>query len=237
LLRDQFQVLRCLIDLLLMLLLLLALLPSLQLLIYKSCYMNLSNIIQQMQHTMTHSQRTTSVNHGCAACADTLLPVATAGRIARYIYGGAALHPTQNLPVQSVARYDLQTGHMQLWSKGSHYFMGEPQFIPRDKSDDPGLNPLEQRRTSHAGSHVHDLAAQASNTSSSSVGHVDGVAAGIREDNGWILSVGFDAQLQRSELVLLDAADIEAGPIAVLPLASPVGYGIHGTWVPAYYGP
>ncbi|KAL0053616.1 hypothetical protein WJX82_008309 [Trebouxia sp. C0006] len=103
---------------------------------------------------------------------------AFAGRKTRYIYGGAALHPTRNMPAQSVARYDLETGHMRLWSKGSHYFMGEPQFIPR-----------------------------------------------------------FDAKLQRSELVLLDAADIEAGPIAVLPLASPVGYGIHGTWVPVYHGP
>ena len=124
---------------------------------------------------------------------------------------------------------------MQLWSKGSHYFMGEPQFIPRNKSDDPGLSPLEQRCTSHKGSHVNS-AAQAASTSASS-SSCDGIAAGIPEDNGWIMSVGFDAQLQRSEVVLLDAADIEAGPIAVLPLASPVGYGIHGTWVPDYYGP
>lgn len=65
----------------------------------------------------------------------------------------------------------------------------------------------------------------------------DGLPTGIKEDDGWVLSVGFDAELQRSELVLLDAADIEAGPIAVLPLASPVGYGIHGTWVPTYFGP
>ena len=190
-----------------------------------------------MQHSLTHSQRATLVNRGCAACADTFLSLATAGRKARYIYGGAALHPTRNMPAQSVARYDLETGHMQLWSRGSHYFMGEPQFIPRSKSDDPGLNPLEQRHASHAGSHVHDPADQPSSTSSSPAGNCDGVAAGIQEDNGWILSVGFDAKLQRSELVLLDAADIEAGPIAVLPLASPVGYGIHGTWVPAYHGP
>lgn len=115
--------------------------------------------------------------------------------------------------------------------------MGEPQFIPRNKSDDLGLNPLEQRHTSHVGSHVDDPADQASSTSASSSGSCDGIPAGIQEDDGWILSVGFDAKLQRSELVLLDAADIEAGPIAVLPLASPVGYGIHGTWVPAYYGP
>jgi len=175
-----------------------------------------------MQHSLTHSQRATLVNRGCAACADTFLSLATAGRKARYMYGGAALHPTRNMPAQS---------------KGSHYFMGEPQFIPRSKSDDPGLNPLEQRHASHAGSHVHDPADQPSSTSSSPAGNCDGVAAGIQEDNGWILSVGFDAKLQRSELVLLDAADIEAGPIAVLPLASPVGYGIHGTWVPAYHGP
>ena len=59
----------------------------------------------------------------------------------------------------------------------------------------------------------------------------------VQEDDGWILAVGFDAEKQQSEVLLLDAADIKAGPIATLPLASPVGYGIHGTWVPAYYGP
>lgn len=205
-----------------------------------------------------------------------------AGRKARYIYGGAALHPTQNRPVQSVARYDVETGHMQLWSKGSRYFMGEPQFIPRHASHDPGLHPLQQQpHGPHAESHAHGSAAHAGvmapdadgipshgiqscdstaapsagqsasstngfrsshtaaerqDPTSSSHAH-DGLPAGINEDDGWVLSVGFDAELQRSELVLLDAAEIEAGPIAVLPLASPVGFGIHGTWVPTYFGP
>ncbi len=183
------------------------------------------------------------------------------------------MHPTENLPVQSVARYDLETGHMQLWSKGSRYFMGEPQFIPRKQLDDPGVHPLMQQGGAalHAGgsaSHASGSGSSASGAGSNSNGtgfsangprpsitssgfsaHAENpssssasqatprVLTGIREDDGWILSVGFDAELQRSEVVLLDAADIEAGPIAVLPLASPVGYGIHGTWVPAYYGP
>ena len=210
------------------------------------------------------------------------MELACAGRKARYIYGGAALHPTENLPVQSVARYDLETGHMQLWSKGSHYFMGEPQFIPRRESEDPGLHPFAEQRhaelhpqgfDSHAdrsASQTHVSNGHSVTSSSSTDGNnraarqtdtlsdttngdsskapaipispscpSDGnrVPSGIKEDDGWILSVGFDANLQRSELVLLDAANIEAGPIAVLPLASPVGYGIHGTWVPDYFGP
>ena len=59
----------------------------------------------------------------------------------------------------------------------------------------------------------------------------------MKEDDGWVLAVGFDAELQQSEVVLLDASDIEAGPVAILPLQNPVGYGLHGSWVPAYYGP
>ena len=93
-----------------------------------------------------------------------------------------------------------------------------------------------QSASSTNGFRSSHTAAERQDPTSSSHAH-DGLPAGINEDDGWVLSVGFDAELQRSELVLLDAAEIEAGPIAVLPLASPVGFGIHGTWVPTYFGP
>lgn len=127
---------------------------------------------------------------------------------------------------------------MQLWSKGPRYFMGEPQFIPRTQSQDPYASPV------HACNNE-----AASNDSSSEVARklLAGLAitsseeslpcTEMKESDGWMLSVGFDAELQQSELVLLDASDIEAGPIAILPLQNPVGYGLHGSWVPIYHGP
>ena len=179
-----------------------------------------------------------------------------AGKKARYIYGGAAMHPTRNVPVQAVAKYDLESGDLRLWSRSARYFMSEPQFIPRRQSEDPGVVPLLRP---DAGPHSDSASTSTSSAESASalisdsdagsdsptavplkaVGHVeaDPAAAGVQEDDGWILAVGFDAEQQQSEVVLLDAADIEAGPIAMLPLQTSVGYGIHGTWVPAYCGP
>ena len=184
------------------------------------------------------------------------------GKKARYIYGGAALDPIKNLPIQAIARYDLETGEIQMWTKSVHFFMGEPQFIPRGTHTDPGLQPLLEQMHEASGGHLGSLTDSRHRPSRALNGHsapcngdtaelssgtqqipiseqeaTSGSLSEMREDDGWVLSVGFDAELQRSEVVLLDAADIEAGPIATLPLASPAGYGIHGTWVPAYYGP
>ncbi|KAK9825744.1 hypothetical protein WJX74_003612 [Apatococcus lobatus] len=161
---------------------------------------------------------------------------AFAGRRARYIYGGASLHPTQNLPVQSVARFDLDTGLFKFWTRGSRYFMGEPQFIPKDRSNDPGINPLRPSSPTGANSGTSHVNGAFNGQSS----HADPALSrlpDIKEDDGWIISIGYDASSGRSEAVVLDAADIEAGPIATLPLASPVGYGIHGSWSPSYFGP
>lgn len=159
-----------------------------------------------------------------------------AGRRARYIFGGAALHPTQNLPVQSVARFDLDTGLFKFWTRGSRYFMGEPQFIPKTRSNDPGINPL--RPSSPSAQKSDEL--QANGNANGHLPSADAALSGLpdmKEDNGWIISIGYDANSGRSEAVVLDAADIEAGPVATLPLASPVGYGIHGSWTPSYFGP
>lgn len=142
------------------------------------------------------------------------------------------MHPTQNLPVQSVARFDLDTGLFKFWTRGSRYFMGEPQFIPKTRSSDPGLNPLRPSSpTAQTADGLH------ANGHSPSPDPALTELPDMKEDDGWIISIGYDANSGRSEAVVLDAADIEAGPVATLPLASPVGYGIHGSWSPSYFGP
>ena len=151
---------------------------------------------------------------------------------------------------------------MHQWSKSVRYYMGEPEFIPRGEQTDPKLHPLLQqtpaapngngmppRESLQQPQTAKQAAPAALNGNGASAGQSlqqsqgvkqdpeGSVLPQVKEDDGWLLAVGFDAELQRSEVVLLDAADIEAGPIAVLPLASPVGYGIHGSWVSTYYGP
>jgi carotenoid cleavage oxygenase len=53
------------------------------------------------------------------------------------------------------------------------------------------------------------------------------------EDDGWILSVVHDATTDRSELVVLDAGDMAAAPIARVHLPQRVPFGFHGNWVSA----
>ncbi len=51
------------------------------------------------------------------------------------------------------------------------------------------------------------------------------------EDEGWVLSYVFDAGRGASDLVILDAAALEAGPVATVHLPVRVPYGFHGSWV------
>jgi all-trans-8'-apo-beta-carotenal 15,15'-oxygenase len=50
------------------------------------------------------------------------------------------------------------------------------------------------------------------------------------EDDGWLLSVVYSASEHRSRLVVLDARDVEAEPVAVAHLRHHVPLGFHGTF-------
>lgn len=51
------------------------------------------------------------------------------------------------------------------------------------------------------------------------------------EDDGWLLSMGYDPTTHTGELLVLDAADLSTVCRARMPHHSPLGF--HGTWVPA----
>lgn len=51
------------------------------------------------------------------------------------------------------------------------------------------------------------------------------------EEDGWTLSVVYDGNTDRSELVVLDAADVGAAPLARVHLPRRVPFGFHGNWV------
>lgn len=53
------------------------------------------------------------------------------------------------------------------------------------------------------------------------------------EDDGWLLNIVFDANIQSSELLIIDAATLDADPVARVQLPQRVPFGFHGTWIPA----
>ena len=53
------------------------------------------------------------------------------------------------------------------------------------------------------------------------------------EDDGYLLVYGYDPQTDKSELVVLDAADMESEAIARVKLPARVPYGFHGIWAPS----
>ena len=52
------------------------------------------------------------------------------------------------------------------------------------------------------------------------------------EDDGYLAIYTFDPENQTSDLVLLDAAHIDADPVAVIRLPQRIPQGLHGNWIP-----
>lgn len=55
-------------------------------------------------------------------------------------------------------------------------------------------------------------------------------AAGSGEDDGFLLSIIYDAATNASALIVLDAKDITKGPLASVALPQRVPFGFHGAW-------
>lgn len=55
---------------------------------------------------------------------------------------------------------------------------------------------------------------------------------GSGEDDGWLLTYVYDKNRDGSDLVILDAADPAAEPVATIELPQRVPFGFHGSWVP-----
>lgn len=51
------------------------------------------------------------------------------------------------------------------------------------------------------------------------------------EDDGWLFSYVYDTKAHKSSVVILNAADITAGPQAVIELPVRVPHGFHGNWI------
>jgi Retinal pigment epithelial membrane protein len=56
--------------------------------------------------------------------------------------------------------------------------------------------------------------------------------AGTREDDGWLVSIVTHDSENVADLVVIDASDVAAGPVATVHLPRRVPTGFHGAWVP-----
>ncbi|MEM9486580.1 MAG: carotenoid oxygenase family protein [Cyanobacteria bacterium P01_F01_bin.116] len=63
------------------------------------------------------------------------------------------------------------------------------------------------------------------------------VPVGKDEEDGWLVGMVYDHAKERSSLVILNAKDLTAGPVCRLWLNHRLVPGLHGSWVPKYYGP
>jgi carotenoid cleavage dioxygenase-like enzyme len=58
-------------------------------------------------------------------------------------------------------------------------------------------------------------------------------SAAAGEDEGWLLTYGYDRRTGQSSLLILDAQNITASPVAEVVLPVRVPFGFHGVWVPS----
>ncbi len=57
------------------------------------------------------------------------------------------------------------------------------------------------------------------------------------EDAGWLLSLVYDGEHHRTDVVILDAQNLGQGPLARLHLKQHLPHGFHGCFVADYFGP
>ena len=55
---------------------------------------------------------------------------------------------------------------------------------------------------------------------------------GTQEDDGWVLVIVYDAECDRSDVVILDAKNLDSQPVAKLHLKHHLPYGLHGNFTP-----
>lgn len=143
----------------------------------------------------------------------------------RFAYAGrihtGSLRNDAQLKFDAVLKFDLESGEKQVYEHGGGRFGMETQFVSRG-SDGYFKTELESILKQ-----VSDNAEQRCDDS-------------LAEDDGWLILYVHDesntsaaAAECHSECVILDARNIEAGPVLRIVLPSRVPYGAHASWCPA----
>jgi all-trans-8'-apo-beta-carotenal 15,15'-oxygenase len=139
------------------------------------------------------------------------------------VYATCSQHPELNVPQQALGKVDMATGHTTTWSRGSRYYTGEPVFVPRTRA---AAKAGTLQRPQHEQQGQTPAGQQQEQQQEQQGQYVE------HEDDGWLLSLCYDASSHTSELVVLDARKVADGPVATLRLQCPVPHGLHCSWVP-----
>lgn len=107
------------------------------------------------------------------------------------------------------------------WTLGSH-------GIPRTTGEPGNMNCIFHYDHVAGGRGTYRLPDGDSSSEPQFVPRGDGAAEG----DGYVISIVYRGAEKRSDLIVLDAQDIEAGPIGIAQLPHRVPYGFHGNWRP-----
>ena len=148
-------------------------------------------------------------------------PIVNAPRVSglphRYVWAscGADPSPKRSSPPQGIVKVDT-TGKDtdQVWLPEPWQFCGEPCFARR--------TPVSAATT------TSDEAAADGQLAAATA---EAAAAAAPEDDGYVLTLVTDGRTGTAEVVVLDAANIAAGPVARVPIeGTNIPHGLHGCW-------
>jgi carotenoid cleavage oxygenase len=90
----------------------------------------------------------------------------------------------------------------------------------------------------HGSLRKHDFAAGRTERHDVGAGRAAGepvfasAASDTGEDHGWVLSVVYDATRDANDVIIVDATNFDAAPVATIHLLRRVPFGFHGSWIP-----
>ncbi|CAI5505006.1 unnamed protein product [Closterium sp. Naga37s-1] len=144
------------------------------------------------------------------------------------------LHSTPLLPLpqpppgttvpsfNAIMKHDLAQGTYQVHTLPPGRFCGEPVFAPRHHFQSSSRSQSGETRSDEVGM-GRDMVGLGA----------DAVGMGAEEeDDGWVLAHVWDEEEMRSEVIVLDAMNLDKQPLARVILPKRVPYGFHGTFLP-----
>ena len=137
----------------------------------------------------------------------------------RFCWLAASSTAADHFPYQSVVKVDVTNKQTAEWTTPDGCFVGEPLFISRNQDSAHAASASPQHNGSQAALGGHQQSPTAD------------------EDDGYVVTLMHDARKRRSSLVILDARDPAAGPLAVVHLKRALPFAFHCLWSAQYYGP
>ncbi|CAI5533536.1 unnamed protein product [Closterium sp. Naga37s-1] len=163
----------------------------------------------------------------CKVCCDfpSINPNFT-GRLHRFAYSArftAQPGPGTTVPsFNAIMKHDFAEGTYQVHTLPPGRFCGEPVFAPRHHFQGSSRSQSGEARSDEVGMgrDVVGLGADAVGMDAE------------EEDDGWVLAHVWNEEEMKSEVIVLDAMNLDKQPLARVILPKRVPYGFHGTFLP-----